>query len=138
MGVLHGVAYADEQIEPSADAELVLVAEINNGDAADKLHDKVGPARRGLASVQDMGDVGMLHDRQRLPLSLESRDHLPRVHARLEDFQRHLASNRLRLLGHEHHAEAPLADLLEQLVRADDRAGTLGHWLVDGGHNTLP
>ena len=51
---------------------------------------------------------------------------LPRVHARLDDLQGDLAADRLRLLGHVDHAHAALADLLQQLVRADDRAGALG------------
>ena len=33
--------------------------------------------------------------------------------------------SRLGLLGHEHHAHAAFADLLQQLVGADDRAGLL-------------
>ena len=37
------------------------------------------------------------------------------------------------LLGHEDDAEAALADLLQQLVRADDRAGAFGDRpVVDG------
>ena len=51
------------------------------------------------------------------------------------------------LLGHEDHAEAALADLLQQLVRADDRAGAFGGGVVDrrparsarrGGSRKLP
>ena len=49
-----------------------------------------------------------------------------RVHARLDDLQRHLAADGLRLLGHVDDAHAPFADLLQQLVGADDRAGALG------------
>ena len=65
----------------------------------------------------------MVHHRQRLPLGLEAGDHLPRVHARLDDLQRHRPLDRLGLLGHEDHAHAAFADLLQQLVGADDRAG---------------
>ena len=42
-----------------------------------------------------------------------------RVHARLDELQGHLAADRLRLLGHADGAHAALADLLQQLVRAD-------------------
>ena len=49
-----------------------------------------------------------------------------RVHARLDDLQGHLAADGLRLLGHVDDAHAALADLLQQLVGADDRAGALG------------
>ena len=47
------------------------------------------------------------------------------IHAGLDDLQRHAAPHRPLLLGQEHHAKAPFADLLQQLVRADDRAGAL-------------
>jgi hypothetical protein len=51
------------------------------------------------------------------------------VHAGLEDLERDHAPDRLPLLRHEHDAKAALADLLEQLVAANDAAGPL----ADGG-----
>ena len=77
----------------------------------------------------------MVHHRQRLPLGLEAGDHLPRVHAGLDDLERDRPLDRLGLLGHEHDAHAAFADLLQQLVGADDRAGPLGdgRLVVDGG-----
>ena len=51
----------------------------------------------------------------------------------LEHFQRDLAPHRLLLLGHEHHAHAPFADLLQQLVRADLGAGAFGNGAEDFG-----
>ena len=70
----------------------------------------------------------MVHHRQGLPLGFEAGDHLPRVHARLDDLQRHAALHRPLLLGQEHHAEAAFADLLQQLVGADHCAGLLDNW----------
>ena len=93
--------------------------------AADELHHEVRPARLGRAGVEDAGDIRMVHHRQGLPLRLEAGDHLPRVHARLDHLEGHLAADRLQLLGHEDDAEAPFADLLQQLVRADLSAGAL-------------
>src|SRR5947207_1004511 len=82
--------------------------------------------------VKDVRDVGMVHDRQRLPLGLEARDHLARVHARLDDLQGNLATHRLGLLGHEDDAEAAFADLLQELVRTNHRASVFrGRWLID-------
>ena len=43
----------------------------------------------------------------------------------LDDLERHLAADGLLLLGDEDQAHTPLADLLHQLVRADDGTGTL-------------
>src|SRR5207247_8699377 len=63
------------------------------------------PTRRssdlvGRAGVEDLGDVGMIHQRQRLPLGFEAGDHLACVHPRLDDLQRDLA-----LRSEEHTSE---------------------------------
>ena len=84
------------------------------------------------AGVEDLGDVRVIHQRERLPLGVESRQHLLRVHARLDDLDGDAALDRFRLLGHPDVAHAPFADLFEQLVRADDIAGPLDRWLIDG------
>ena len=60
-----------------------------------------------------------------LLLGLETSNHLFGVHARFDDLQGHFAADWLALLGHVDHAEAALADLLEELVAADDRPGPL-------------
>ena len=57
---------------------------------------------------------------------------LLRIHARLDDLQGHLAADRLLLLGHVDHAHAAFADLLQELVGADQGAGLFGDELVDG------
>ena len=106
---------------------MLLVAVLRDRHAFDQLHDEVGPAAVGRAGVEHLGDVRMVHHRQRLPLGLEAGDHLPRVHARLDDLERDRPLDRLGLLGHEDDAHAAFADLLQQLVGADDRAGPLGN-----------
>ena len=53
-------------------------------------------------------------------------------------FERHLAADRLLLLGHEDGAHAPLADLLEELVGADHRARALGQWPRQGQRSGRP
>jgi hypothetical protein len=72
----------------------------------------------------------MIHEGQRVPLGLEPGQDLRTVHARLDNLEGDLAANRLELLGHVDNAHAPLADLLEELVRADVRAGHLGRGLL--------
>ena len=73
-----------------------------------------------------MGDVRVVHERQRLPLGFEAGHHLLGIHARLEHLESDLAADRLLLLRHVDDAEAALADLLQQLVRPDHRAGVFG------------
>ncbi len=62
----------------------------------------------------------MVHERQGLPFRFEPGDNLPGIHAGLDDLEGDLAAHRLFLFGHEDDAEAAFAELLEQLVRADD------------------
>ena len=97
-----------------------LIAVLGDRHAAHQLHHEVGPARFGRPGIEHLGDVRVIHQGQRLPLGLEAGDDLLGIHARLDDLERHLAPNRLRLLGHEDDAHAPFADLLQQLVGADD------------------
>ena len=80
---------------------------------------KYGRPAVGGPGVEDLGDVRVVHQGQGLPLGLEPGDHLPRVHPRLDHLQGDPPADRLGLLGHEHHAHPALADLLQQLVRAD-------------------
>jgi hypothetical protein len=74
----------------------------------------------------------VVHHRQRLPLGLEAGNHLAGVHPRLDDLQSDLAAYGLGLLGDVDDAHAPFADLLHQLVRADDRADAISRLLRDG------
>ena len=130
VGVLHGLADREEQVQPLAGRELLLIAVVDDRDALDQLHDEVRPAALRRAGVEDAGDVGVVHQREGLPLGLEAGDDVARVHPRLDDLERDLAAHGLLLLGDEHQAHAPLADLLHQLVGADHRAGPLGDLLV--------
>ena len=75
----------------------------------------------------------MVHHGQGLFFGLEAGDHLLGVHARLDDLERHPPLDRLRLLGHVHHAKPAFADLLQELVGADLIAWFFGDGLVEGG-----
>ena len=79
----------------------------------------------------------MIHQRQHLPLDLEAGDDLPGVHAGLDDLQGDLAPDRLGLLSHENDAHPALADLLQQLIGADDIAGRFSDGRGFSGDGTL-
>jgi hypothetical protein len=76
----------------------------------EEAHDEVRPAPGGGAGVEHAGDVGVVHQGQRLPLYLEAGNDLPGVHPGLDDLERHQAFDRLGLPGHPHRAHAALAD----------------------------
>ncbi len=96
--------------------EIVLVAVVGDLDAPHQFHDEVGPARLRRARIEHLGDVRMIHHRQRLPLGLEPGDDLLGVHAQLDDLERHAAAHRFGLLGHIDHAAAAFAHALQQFV----------------------
>lgn len=62
-------------------------------------------------------------NRQRLPFRLKPRDHLPAVHAQLNDLEGHAAAHRFVLFGDVDGAATALTHFLEQLVTADPIAG---------------
>jgi hypothetical protein len=72
----------------------------------------------------------MIHERQGLTLGLEPGDYLTRIHARLDDFERHHAVDGLPLLGHEDDAKAALADWFHESVRADQGTSPFASKLV--------
>ena len=133
MGVLDGLANRDEELEPLLDREADVVAVLGDRHAFDVFHDEVRPAFVGHAAVKDLGDVGMVHQGEGLPLGLEPREDLARVHARLDELEGDAALDRLGLLGDPDGAHAAFADLLQQLVAADFLAGALGCRLFDRG-----
>ena len=96
-----------------------MLAELSDLNSANKLHHKEWPPGIGRAGVEHARDARMIHHGQRLPFRLETRDDRLRVHAELDYLEGHAPSHRLSLLGHENHAVAAFADLLEEFVTAD-------------------
>ena len=121
VGVLDRPADREEEFEPFARRQEMLVAVFGDRDAVDQFHHEVRPPGLGRADIEDPGDVGVIHHRQSLAFGLEPRDHLRGVHAWLDDFERHPAPDRLLLLDHEDGPHAALADLLEKFVEANNR-----------------
>ena len=85
------------------------------------------------AAVEDAGDVGVVHHRQRLPLLLEALQHGPGIHAGLDELERDLAFDGLGLLGDPDLAHAAFADLLHEGVTAGDDDARLDLRAVVGG-----
>jgi hypothetical protein len=81
---------------------------------------KYGRPPLGHSGVEDLGDVGVIHERERLALGLEAGDDLLRVHPGLDDLEGDAARDRLGLLGDVDDAHPAFADLLAELVAPDD------------------
>ena len=61
MRVLNGLGDVDEQAEPLLGGQIILVAVLGDLDPMYQLHDKVRTARLGRASLEDFGNVRMIH-----------------------------------------------------------------------------
>ena len=108
VGVLHGLADGDEQLQPGPDGKPMLVAVVGDRHAAHQLHHEERLAGRGRAAVVHAGDVRMVHQGQRLPLGIEPGQHGARVHADLDQLERHLPLDWLGLIGPVDACPSPL------------------------------
>ena len=95
--------------------------------AADQLHYEIRSSGLRRPGIQYLGDVGMLHQRERLSLGLELRDDAAGVHARLHHLERDLSPDRLLLLRQKNDAAPALTDFLDQLVVSDAISRFLGY-----------
>ena len=111
------------RFEPLLRGQFVFVAVFRDPGAAHQFHHEIGPAGLGRAGIEHLRDVRMVHHRQRLALRFEPGDHLLRVHAQLDDFERDAAAHRFLLLGHVDDAAAAFADFLKNFVTANPVAG---------------
>ena len=71
------------------DRQPATVAVLGDRLTAHQFHDEERLAGLGGAAVEDAGDVGMVHQGQRLPLGVEPSQYHARVHADLDQLQRH-------------------------------------------------
>ena len=122
VGMLDGVADQQQELQALAQAQSLPITEVGDRQALDEVHSEEGASELGGASIEHAGDVRMTHQRQRLSLRLEASEHLRAVHARLDQLERHPATNRLLLERLVDPAHATFAEQLENPV-----AGNLLH-----------
>jgi hypothetical protein len=77
MGAVDSLADLEKEVEALEDGEVVLPAVIGNFDAVHQLHDEIRPPRLCSAGFMDLGNMGMVHHRERLALGLEPNHRLP-------------------------------------------------------------
>src|SRR5882724_407027 len=116
MRVLDRLADLYKELKPIICGERMLIAVFCDLDPTDKLHDEIWAPRFGRPCVKHLGDVGVVHQRQCLPLGLKPGDHALGVHSQLDDFQRDPPADRCLLFRHVNHSASALTYLLQQLV----------------------
>ena len=126
VGMLHRVAHLDEQIQSLFRCQVLGIAILGDVNALDEFHDEVGTPRLRRARIQYLGDIGMVHHRQRLTLGFEASNHLLRIHTKLDDLECDSPANGFLLVRHVHRAEPAFADELEELVAANGGPGPFG------------
>jgi hypothetical protein len=140
-----------KQVEALPRAQRVPVAVLRDRNAGDVLHDEVRPPVGGGAGVEHPGDIGVIHQGERLALGLEAGDDLLRVHAGLDHLHRNAAPERLGLLRQVHRAHAALPEQLDDVIRPDLRrqrragramadvgtGGGLGLGVVEAGRSVM-
>ena len=125
VGMLDRPANLREESQSLPDVELPLVAIVRKRLTLDELHHKIRTAVPGHPPIVDPGNVGMIHQGERLALGFKTRHDLLRIHSRLDDLQGHNPSHRHPLLGPKHHAESPLPGFFHQEVAPHQVAGLL-------------
>ena len=122
--VLHALAHLHEQLQPLPRGELVPVAIFGDREADDVLHHEVRPPLGRGPGIEYLGDGRMVHQGQRLTLGFETRYHLARVHADLDQLDGDAATHRLPLLSQPDLTHAAFADQLQQVIRTDNDSGS--------------
>ena len=107
--MLDRTADREEQRQPLPGGHPLAIAILGDGCALDVLHHEVRAPFGGRAGVEDLGDVRVVHHRQRLALVVEAGEHLAGVHAELHNFESHAPANGLALLGQVNGAHTPFA-----------------------------
>src|SRR5262249_1806918 len=110
--------------------EVVLVAILRDRDPVNEIHDEVGPSGARRTGIEYAGDVFVVHESQRLALSLETRGDLPGVHPGLDQLERNNSLDRLLLPRHPDRVHAALADFLQERIGSDDGARGFGRRLA--------
>src|SRR5262245_48741204 len=97
----------------------MLVAIIADFYALNQFHHEIGSPPLGGASIEDVSDVRMIHQGQRLPLRLKACNHTLRVHPRLNDLEGDATADRLLLFGDENDPASSLSNFVQKFVPAD-------------------
>ena len=114
VGMVHRSADRGEQLEAFVLIEPPSITVVGDRLSRHHLHDEVGSSGAGAASVEDLGDAGVVHQSERLAFGREASHHPFGLEPELDDLERHPAANRLPLFGLPDSAESTFAEHPEQ------------------------
>ncbi len=110
--MLDRLADLGEQCQTSAGREGMLVAIFGDLETLHQLHHKIRPPIPGCARIEDVSDVRMFHQRQRLSFGLKACNYAFGVHPRFNDLERDAPADRLFLFCDENPPATSFSDLL--------------------------
>ena len=84
VSMFNCIADRDKQIQSFLGTQLVLVTIFSDRNTLDQFHHEVWPSRFSRPSIDHPGNIGVIHHRQGLTLSLEAGDDLLGIHAKLD------------------------------------------------------
>ena len=115
MRVQHALGGAAEQTQAFAKAKPLQIGMRRDGHTCHQRHGEPGAAIFGKAALENRGHGRVIHQRQRLLLAAEARQHAATVHAALQQFHGGQALHRFALRTKQHNAEAALAQFADHL-----------------------
>lgn len=103
----------------SANGQALLVAIESDGNAGDVLHNEVRLAVGSAAGVEDLGDSGMIHARERLAFRFEALQENVVGHTGANELPRYETAQGSGLLRKPHLPMPTFAELLNKSIRTD-------------------
>ena len=111
VGVLDAVTCLNEKMEAFTNTQAMPRGKRRDRLAGDQFHDEERAAGAGLSGIEDLGDIRMIHQGQRLAFGLKAVDDPFGIHPRLENLYRNAAFDGPVLVGEVNGSEAPFAQL---------------------------
>jgi hypothetical protein len=116
VGVVHRLAHLLQKHQPLAATKEVAVAIVRNRNPRHVLHDEVRAAIEGGPSFIDSGDIGVIHQGQRLAFGFEARYRGASV-AMLQNLESNATANRLALLRQVDDSHSTFAKHADRVIR---------------------
>ena len=120
MGILHREADSTEQLQACGDRQSVSVAIFVDANALDVLHDQIGQAFFGAATIKELYDAGVVQCCQGLPLVAKTAQDFILIRTRLQHFDGYtLAILFIRTFSQINDRHAATPNLAQDAVRAN-------------------